>query len=102
MTTAEILCAARERIAISKRWAKGWWAYDVQGNKCREDDPQARQWCSAGAVFAVSRSDGWAALEVLAGVVPGRVSDFNDDAATTHAEVLAAFDRAIAAAEAES
>jgi len=53
-------------------------------------------------VFAVSRSDGWAALEVLAGVVPGRVSDFNDDAATTHAEVLAAFDRAIAAAEAES
>jgi hypothetical protein len=96
MTTVEILRAARADIADPTTWWKGgphggdsrWGTYCALlavGNHVSDD-------CSHPAVIALARACG--------GEGPGAIIRMNDAERTTHAEVLAAFDRAIAIAEA--
>lgn len=99
MTTLEILRKAREHISDPGMWFKG--AYTAQGwNGIFNGSPC----CAEGAIFwAAGRYEIEPTHDVIRAVSDacGReVPSFNDDPNTTHADVLAAFDRAIAAEEA--
>ena len=97
---AVILRAARGYIAEPERWTKGRLA--------RYPAPDRVARCAIGAVFAAActheggfGSAAHEAADALLGVVGGTcISTWNDAPERTHAEVLEAFDRAIAAAEA--
>lgn len=111
-STAEILREARELISTPEAWCKGGNSFSTpsavrrapEGNGYRPagTEPDAVCWCPSGAINraagghdAPGRSDAERAFSRAAGVaLPFR---FNDLSTTTHADVLAAFDRAIAA-----
>lgn len=110
MTTREILIAARALIATPERWTQGDRARDAAGAPIDPCDPRAVCWCISGALEAADPSgsdmDGFiGAALALEKVIVGlghraAIGDFNDAPERTHAEVLAAFDKAIAATEA--
>lgn len=90
-TTAEKLRRARKLIEDPAHWIKG----------ASEDVIDGRQrYCAVGAL---ATQESWLgeAYEALSTEVPSGwpVYLFNDDEATTHADVLALYDRAIAASE---
>lgn len=87
-TTHEILIAARALIDTPKKWVKS--AYHREKNGLHS-------YCAAGALISVE-APGRTAYDCLAEAIGYRcVSDWNDAPERTHAEVLAAFDKAIAA-----
>lgn len=107
MTVAEILRAAREKIADPKNWTQGVNARDALGDPVPPSDFDATCWCSYGAVAAVELDDalGTEACNFLHDAVreiSGRwgVAAFNDDA--EHSDVLAMFNRAVEIAEGRS
>jgi hypothetical protein len=102
MSTKEILIKARAIISDEKNWTQGVKARDVEGNAVSSSTPTAVCFCSIGAVeragafsHAATR---YYALRYLARASCDsgypRISDFNDN--SSHAEVLAMFDKAIA------
>lgn len=104
----EDLKAARAVIETPDKWAKGYYAYDAKGNWTDADNPEACKFCGIGAVQKVTDGE-WGdrarvvekfLTEVIRSDTFLYFPKFNDDPDTTHADVLAAFDRAIAAAEA--
>lgn len=106
MTVAEVLRAARAKITEPGTWCKHMAACDRDGVKVHPREAEATSFCMLGSLQAVATSLYSEALTVLAehlsGAVPwrtGKISAWNDNPVRTHAEVLAAFDRAIAAAE---
>ena len=108
MKPSEVLRAARAKIEKAENWTQGEYGRDARGRVA--DVMVACSRCSVGAVFAVCAEVRSApetrAWNLLREQVPGYseswvydpVVAFNDT--STHAEVLALFDRAIAAAEA--
>lgn len=99
-TTVEILRAARARIADPKRWGRGWFAHDERGAARDYKDPEAVNWCASGAICAEGVGLQSDAYDALVRVLPkgyDKVCVFNDDYGVTHADVLALYDRAIAA-----
>lgn len=66
------------------------------------DNDSAACWCASGAVYVSCERDYAAdgeALNLLMAASPtGTIAEFNDSEETTHADVLAWFDRAIALA----
>jgi hypothetical protein len=106
MTVAEALRAARALIADESRHAVGYGALDADGKECAPLSDRARAWCAYGAVSAASGGslptyrvavDALRkACDALDLPTPAFVNDY-----LTHATLLAAFDRAIAAAEAK-
>lgn len=104
--TAAVLRAARELIATPERWTQGANARDDKGNSyltvssanvvCR---------CAYGAVLTASKGytgqtrNAIYALEAAARLRSECLSEWNDSKRRTHADVLAAFGRAIAAEE---
>ncbi len=110
MTTRDVLVKARALIATPDRWIKGRYERKRRGRKC---------YCAAGtlAAAAPTASDrawitAWKCLHQAVGVVEGEekrncstptsIENWNDDPERTHAEVLAAFDKAIASCEVSS
>ncbi len=102
----DVLRAAREKIATPERWTKGAAARDVNGGKVDAASPLAVCWCANGAIY--SKPSPYlrpglrdSATENLRMLLPigFYVSTFNDAPTTTHADILALFDRAIAAEE---
>ena len=106
MTTAEILKAARGLIDTPEKWTQGAWS------RSRGEHYTPYCYCSAGALarvatgvpnptssqfFALESSIALLALEAWMG---GDIVEFNDTHG--HADVMAAFDRAIAAEEAKA
>ncbi len=101
-----LLIAARELIASPDTWTQNEFARDVDGRPVEPTDPAAVRFDAQGAIYRLraEMEEDVAALQRLAvamGAEPTRlcgmdVSGFNDR--HTHAEVLAAFDRAIASA----
>jgi len=92
MSVADDLRAARALIDSPEKWRKGSYGYNTG---CL---------CAAAALWSLdsekrSMSE---ASHFLRQHVPGgrKLVHFNDDPATTHADILALFDRAIQAAEA--
>lgn len=97
MTTLEILRAARKRIELPEHWCQNRMAHDSQLRGCDALDEQAVAWCAYGALQPDPDDAGLDALAIAMGTK--LVSRFNDS--HTHAEVLAAFDRAIVSEEAK-
>ena len=110
MNAVTILRSARDTLDHEAAWTKGEMARDATGNPVCIGSHRAVQWCALGAIWRYSespRDDREAAQHALASIlcrdrVPstGRwsVPVWNDAPDRTHAEVLAAFDRAIEAA----
>ena len=104
MTTREVLVKARELIASPERWTKGSYAVDAGGYGVDPTDLEACAWCLDGALYRVTtgadasfRSHEYLAARDAVAAVPevdGVPIDFNER--HTHAQVLAAFDKAIA------
>lgn len=97
MTVKEVLIAAKASIDKPQKW-------------CKHDYQIGNRMCAVGAVRSAqygdpqrapgSRSAAHRALKKLAEAVHGRsVWQFNDSSKTRHADVMAAFDRAIASSE---
>lgn len=98
MTTLEILEAARRLIEKRENWTRAWWALDAAGNPVDSTDPSGVCFCIAGAINRASDRNGRAAFEALERQItsgPRQIIQFNGG--HTHEEVLALFDRAIAA-----
>lgn len=105
MTPAAVLKKARELISDEKAWTKGWFAKDERGRDVYADDPGAVCFCAMGAIDRAAEECGGVddvpALNMLVRALGGTAIDlFNDAPERTHAEVLAAFDKAIASSEA--
>lgn len=99
-TLRDDLVAAKALIDTPEKWIKGTFA----SKGC---------WCAMGAVISVVCDDGRyaferevAAVRALAEEVPDRfgrnVPFYNDAKTTTHADIMALFDRAIAATSVQS
>ncbi len=99
MTPREILIAARALIAQPENWTKGAFALTSTGSLGRPGHEESTCFCVAGAILHTQPSTSVRQiLKLIEKVLPGEfesVPDFNDDPHTTHADVLAAFDRAI-------
>lgn len=100
----DVLRAGRERVA--RGWSQNYFARDAAGNGCPVNSRKAKCWCAVGAVYAAATTHPvrTPALERLREALPGasrtgEVEWFNDHPLTTQADVLALFDRAIAALE---
>lgn len=107
-TAADILRGARGLLSDESRWTQGTMARASDGYRCSPQSPGAACWCMIGAVIR-STPPGFefdTAVQYLRRTMPRKlfwrlhISRFNDDLHRTHAEVMAAFDRAIALAEA--
>lgn len=103
----KILKDARELLSDEKRWTKGMWARTAAMMPTDSKSEDAVCWCAMGALCRVIDYDRDAsefrmATAYLTEALPPSwwgVSVFNDAKATTHADLLAMFDRAIAKAE---
>lgn len=109
MTTLEILKAARALIENPSHWAKGELAYDAMNRACEPDSPHATGFCTEGALARVAGDypNYRLALKLLGTRLPEPfgstpVFEWQDRSNTTHADVLALFDRTIAAEEARN
>jgi len=90
-TTRDVLIAARALIADERNWIKGANFRKVAGCDC---------FCADGAVEEVFRNRPWepGVRPALRAASPnGMIVTYNDADETTHADVLAMFDRAIEA-----
>lgn len=102
MTPHELLVKGRELISDEKRWTKGAFARDGNGHSLNPWNITAVCFCSIGALQRThSKTDStfhgaMAALDKA--MSEDGVIYFNDT--QTHSEVLAAWDRAIAASKA--
>lgn len=100
-TPAEVLIGAREIIADRERWTRERFCETAMGERCAYDSVDARRWSAWAAVCLTSGAVGHAYREALFafrdyGAANGQgIVTFNDE--HSHAEVVEAFDRAIAA-----
>jgi hypothetical protein len=104
MTTLEILKAARKLITPKGAWITGVYAKtSPKGRKALfGNDPAATCWCMEGALQKASgREMVYDSQDLLKpfGNIGKNLPQFNDAPGRTHAEVLAAFDAAIAKLE---
>jgi hypothetical protein len=105
VTPRDVLVAARALIARPEAWTKGAFARAADGTRLYVGERRRRRSrCAAGAYLAAGGETDDAGYMALCAAMGGvwAVSDFNDAETTTHADVLAAFDRAIAAADGAS
>lgn len=96
MSLADELRAAKALIDTPEKWIKGEYAR----NGC---------FCALGAAFEAAGWEGWKLGSDIEGALDAELPDgfdsvpqFNDHPATTHADIMSLFDRAIAAAEGRS
>lgn len=102
MTTAEALAAARKLIDTPEKWCQNSYATTIKGRPTRPLDASAKCFCSAGACLVATGnlySPARDALDRLVAETHRSVVTFNDHHSTTHADVMALFDRAIAGEE---
>lgn len=100
MTPLEVLVAARELIAEPEHWTKGASARGKSGAKVDPDGRAAVSFCATGACYRATRRD-WrhapAAIDALQDAVNySGIVYYNDEPTTTHTDILAVFDKAIA------
>jgi hypothetical protein len=101
-STKDVLIAARAKIATPETWTKGSAWRDENGRRCSLKNAQC--FCVAGSVWAleVGNMDGRqdVALNTIGASIPPKfkrdIAGFNDHPETTHADVLAVMDAAIA------
>ena len=104
------LRAVRAQIATQDRWTKGTFSRDQRGNYTKPISRTATCWCLLGAIEAVepvSAKNTWEITGALHNQLENLgdgfcLAIFNDDPATTHADIIALIDRAIASEEREN
>lgn len=98
MSLRDDLIAARALIDTPEKWAKGNDISPENGRYCAA--VACNQFASAQVMFQALRA-AFTASHAPARHILGvcEIFEFNDDPATTHADIMALFDRAIAAAE---
>ena len=103
-TPAEILREAK-RLIEEKGWCQGADAIDRRGRPVLARSGDAASFCIAGALFAASFAEHGEeqAIKLFRHCIPETLSlaQWNDEPLRTPEQVLAAFDRAIALAEAD-
>jgi hypothetical protein len=88
------------RALIERGWCQRAYGRDADGCSVYEDNPSAICWCASGAINA--KAD-YAARRVFGEAIgTDCIPGWNDAPERTQAEVLAAFDKAIELAEAQS
>ena len=101
MASHKLLIAARAKIADIGCWTQHKWARDKNAREVNLLASSATCWCAEGAIRAVADCPEAvsAARKVLreAAGTEETIVEWNDAGERTHAEVLAAFDKAIAA-----
>jgi hypothetical protein len=99
MTTREVLVEARRLIEKPEHWTKDEDARDLHGLPVDPLDDDAARWCIGGAIRRIGGGSGTPEVyDVIRAVISDEfISRFNDE--HTHVEVLALFDKAIAACE---
>jgi hypothetical protein len=99
-TVLEVLEGALEILRDPKRWTKGSYARNTNGNSVRPHDDDAVCFCSSGALMKATASGSGetlvAALCALLDVVGSRIVRWNDAPERTHAEIIQGFEKAIA------
>ena len=103
MSALDVLTKTRELLSDPERWTKGSMAKNASGCTVRPDREDAVCFCLDGALTRAAGGSGNGypeATRILEETVSERpwafcYVDWNDDAARTHAEVLAALDKAI-------
>lgn len=97
MSALEVLIAARARIATPDRWCQGAYWRGANGEVVESYGSDCVSCCSLGALHSVGDSDEARQYlrEANAKVPCWNLAVWNDAPDRTHAEVLAAFDRAI-------
>jgi hypothetical protein len=95
--TAALLRRAKARIAKPSAWCQGCLARNHNGKQTGYDMRSAVSWCMIGAVLRDGADNAAKdeALQMLQEAVRGSVSSFNDKPHRDHADVMAAYDRAI-------
>ena len=98
------LLAARALLTEPERWTKEWSARDREGGCTNAHDLAAVCWCLVGALAVtcptrteLGAQSPWVQVITALGM-PGTdaVVEFNDRPSTTHADVLAVLDAAVA------
>lgn len=108
MSALVILIASRAILENPERWCQDDFARDAQRKSVKPRDSSAARWCSLGALTCASApfdSTLQEEAEEYLGYAAGlefeeTIEDWNDSTHRTHAEVLAAFDKAIEQARA--
>ena len=112
MTVLELLQNARQLLSDPARWTKGCFARNAEGQAVHPVLGKAACWCSVGAIRKeFSREHGYTDRSATvssfldahlllhqllsSGKHSAGIPSFNDHPDTTHADVLALFDRAI-------
>jgi hypothetical protein len=101
MTPSEHLEKAKALLSDPTKWAKGQYAKDKDGHVVSVFAPQAVSWCADGALWFFFDQGPSFASTYLDRVIPPPfvgVPAYND-ALTSHSDLLAWFDRAIALAQ---
>jgi len=107
MTPKEILIAARAKIERPQCWTYGKFSRSALENEVKPHSRRAVCWCVLGAIAAIThddpndiRDDVYWLIHRAIGLPANdlHIGLWNDAPGRTHAEVLAAFDRAIALA----
>lgn len=104
MTALSVLIAAKKLITPRKAWLKGGFGETASGRVVLPPHPEAVRFCPSGAVRQIADTDLPVHKQVRARLekeMRGSVLLFNDAAKTTHRQVIAAFNRAIAKARKE-
>ena len=103
MIIVGLLRDVRALIADPDRWVMGCAARDAHGQSVMPERPEAVRFSAFGALVRLAPADDdirdRAAEALNAAVGPEGWTSWEDAPGRTHAEVLAALDRAIAAAE---
>ncbi len=95
--TAEVLRKARA--LVEEGWTQGAMSRDARGYKSLTSTAAPVCFCAIGAIQEADPKSCLAAATALGRIVGGSIIDFNDAPGRTQQEVIAAFDRAIAAEE---
>ena len=98
---ANVLKAARAKIASEELWTKDTYARNRSGYPCVPTSPDAVVWCALGALYFISDSR-WTmdkeAVRLLEEQLPREFKNivrYNDYPDTKHEDVLDLYDRAI-------
>ena len=99
-STRDILKVMRKRLEAPERWAKGSFSLNAVGELVLPRSKDAICWCLLGAVYRDVPHAAWEpCVQALTDALPpeGRnLTWFNDEPGTTHADIMALFDRALA------
>ena len=100
LSVKELLVEGKKIIADKEKWAQGYYAYDAQGDMRDPMDGDAVCFCSIGALWKANGSYEGEVIREAERVLSANskkyfIVDQNDEG--THEEVMAVWDKAIAA-----